>query len=163
MAAPGAVPAVIGGNAGLPGAPKRKRRSDDDFRDDIVAGECVVCPRTLSGGEKPLNLCRLLSIKDAPVDFYACCRQCTAFLKTANLSGRKQQSVLDRIWQVVAARSRLLWRKGDIVELKGDTSPGRNVLPGSGAVLSITCDTDLGASYRVRTLDGTYDVMSAGI
>ena len=163
MAAPGAVPAVIDGNAGLPGPPKRKRRSDDDFRDDIVAGECVVCPRTLSGGEKPLDLRRLLSIKDAPVDFYACCRQCTAFLKTANLSGRKQQSILGRILQVVAARARLLWRKGDIVELKGGTSPGRNVLPGSGAVLSITCDTDLGASYRVRTLDGTYDVMSAGI
>ena len=163
MAAPGAVPAVIGGNAEMPGATKRKRRSDDDFRDNIVAGECVVCPKTLSGSERPLDLERMLAVKDAPVDFYACCRRCSEFFKSRNLSGKKQQSILDRIWQVVAARSRLLWRKGDIVELKGDTSPGRNVLPGSGAVLSITCDTDLGASYRVRTLDGTYDVMSAGI
>ena len=147
MADPGVVPAVIGGNAGLPGATKRRRRSDDDFRDDIVAGECVVCPKTLSGSERPLDLERLLSIKDAPVDFYACCRQCTHCLATAKLSGKKQQAILDRIWQVVAARARLLWRKGDSVELKGDTSSGRIVLPGSGAILSITCDADLGARY----------------
>ena len=148
MAALGAVPAIVGASAGTPQRVKRKRRSEDGFRrGDIVCNECVLCPRALSGEERSLNLVRLLSISDAPVDFHVCGKQCTKILQGSNLGGKRQKVVLEQMWRVVAEAAELRFRVGETVQLKEDVSAGRNVLPAPGKIVSITCDADLGARY----------------